>query len=193
MGQVPISPSLACLHPCSWCLESSEQWRGGCLWRDACAHTGAPEAGTVLVKVRRLQSCQPCLLQCDGEPGVFGTCWQPAFIHYLWDSGKGFQVYWTWTHLWEMNWKHCLSPLTQKNELCVCELRAFPSPSSCSVVCPKWVGLKRKLSSLLDERGLKYPQAPTKQSSSFSAFHCATLSQSQRAAVFLGRVHRAKK
>lgn len=95
------------------------------------------------------------------SPVCSGFAGNLLLICYLWDNGKGSQVYWTQTHLWEMNLKHCLSPMTLKMSFVLCELRAFPSPSSWFFF-PKWVDLKRKLSSLLDERALKYPEALNK-------------------------------
>lgn len=52
-------------------------------------------------------------------------------IRCLWDSEKGSQIYWTQTHLWETDFKYCLSPMARKMSFVMCELRAFPSPSSC--------------------------------------------------------------
>lgn len=50
------------------------------------------------------------------------------------------------------------------------ELRAFSSPILSYFFFPlKWADLKRKLSSLLGERALKYPEAPMKRGSTLQA------------------------
>lgn len=76
---------------------------------------------------------------------------------------------------------------TMKNELWTVWDESF-SFSFLSYFFPlKWVDLKRKLSSLLDERALQYPAAPMNQGCSLQAFHRAIQSQVHEAAVFPGR------